>query len=112
MIRAIISNTSFTRICIADENENIIDITDKCSEEMLLLCRNISKVVDDYNIFEMLEMSKIEEVEPVYEYIVEKIYRKPFYANDYILFEKEHIKIKVLIAFNKFFLNLINNENA
>jgi hypothetical protein len=63
-------------------------------------------VIDDVIFNEDL----IEPVEPIYSYLVEKMYTMPDYAKWNDVPFKEKSKEKLLIAFNKFFYDKINRR--
>jgi hypothetical protein len=100
----IIANPSFSKICSVDINGNMLDITDKCPVE---LCKNFKKILGELTI----DKSLVDEpCEDIYHNIVEKTYLTPTYIEN-ISF-KEQPKEKLLIAFNKLFFELIENENT
>jgi len=100
----IIANPSFSKICSVDTNGNMLDITDKCPVE---LCKNFKKILGELTI----DKSLVDEpCEDIYHNIVEKTYLTPTYIEN-ISF-KEQPKEKLLIAFNKLFFELIENENT
>ena len=100
----ITANSSFSKICSVDINGNILDITDKCP---IGLCKNFKKILGELTIDKSLVNKPCEDI---YHNIVEKTYLTPRYIKDVSF--KEQPKEKLLIAFNKFFFELIENENT
>ena len=99
----IIANPSFSKICSVDVNGNMLDITDKCPVE---LCKNFKKILGELTIDKSLVDKPCEDI---YYNIVEKTYLTPRYIKDVSF--KEQPKEKLLIAFNKFFFEMIENGN-
>ena len=99
----IIANPSFSKICSVDVNGNMLDITDKCPVE---LCKNFKKILGELTIDKSLVDKPCEDI---YHNIVEKTYLTPRYTKEVSF--KEQPKEKLLIAFNKFFFEMIENEN-
>jgi len=99
----IIANPSFSKICSVDVNGNMLDITDKCPVE---LCKNFKKILGELTFDKSLVDKPCEDI---YHNIVEKTYQTPTYTKDVSF--KEQPKQKLLIAFNKFFFEMIENGN-
>jgi len=95
------------RLIHVDDTGNMIEIIDK---PLTTLCKSMEIMFGDVT----LDKNLIEPTEDIYDYIVEKIYSMPEYAYD-ISFEtfKQNPKEKILIAFNKFFFDMIEkHENT
>jgi hypothetical protein len=102
-MKNIITNKSFDRFCYVDENNNMIDITNKCPIE---LCKNFKKIIKDKVI---LDKSIIDiPVEDIYHHIIEKTYSTPSWMEEVNF--NNHSKKKLIIAFNKFFFNKLNEN--
>ena len=86
------------RIILIDDKANMVEIDDKDLNE---LYKNMKKILGDITFNENL----IKPIEPIYYYIVEKIYLLPEYAHNASF--KDQPKEKLLIAFNKFFFDKI-----
>ena len=91
------------KIVLIDEKANMVEIDDAPLEQ---LCITMKLVIDDVIFNEDL----IEPVEPIYSYLVEKMYTMPDYAKWNDVPFKEKYKEKLLIAFNKFFYDKINRR--
>jgi|TARA_B110000881_G_C18489765_1_gene471137 hypothetical protein len=91
------------KIVLIDEKANMVEIDDAPLEQ---LCITMKLVIDDVIFNEDL----IEPVEPIYSYLVEKMYTMPDYAKWNDVPFKEKSKEKLLIAFNKFFYDKINRR--
>jgi hypothetical protein len=89
------------RIILIDDKANMVEIDD---EGLIELHKNMKKILGDITFDENL----IKPIEPIYHYIVEKIYTLPEYAYDASF--KEQPKEKLLIAFNKFFFDKIHEN--
>ena len=89
------------RIILIDDKANMVEIED---ESLIELYKNMKKVLDDIIFDENL----IKPIEPIYYYIVEKIYLLPEYAHNASF--KEQPKEKLLIAFNKLFFDKIHEN--
>ena len=89
------------RIILIDDKANMVEIDDKA---LIELYENMKKILGDITLDENL----IKPIEPIYHYIVEKIYTLPEYAYDASF--KEQPKEKLLIAFNKFFFDKIHEN--
>ena len=81
----------------------MLDITDKCPVK---LCKNFKKILGELTIDKSLVDKPCEDI---YHNIVEKTYLTPRYIKDVSF--KEQPKEKLLIAFNKFFFEMIENGN-
>ena len=99
-MREITANKSFTLFSHIDENNNMVDITNKCPVEF---CQNMNTILNGDLIID--ESIKDKSVEDVYHYIVEKTYHTPTWTQE-VKF-KNKSKEKLIIAFNKFFFNYI-----
>ncbi len=89
------------RFILIDDKANMIEIDD---DILIQFYKNMKKVLGDITLDENL----IKPIEPIYHYIVEKIYTLPEYAYDASF--KEKPKEKLLIAFNKFFFDKIHEN--
>ena len=89
------------KIVLIDEKANMVEIDDAPLEQ---LCITMKLVIDDVIFNEDL----IKPVEPIYSYLVEKMYTMPDYAKWNDVPFKEKSKEKLLIAFNKFIHDKIN----
>jgi len=95
------------RIILVDEFDNMSEIPD---DNLTELYKSMKVMVGDVSI----DKNLIEPTEDIYDYIIEKIYQTPGYAYE-ISFKSfnENPKEKLLIAFNKFFFNMIEQyENT
>ena len=95
------------RIVNIDDDGNMVEINDA---NMIELYNSMKVMIGDVVIDELL----IKPIEDIYHYIIEKIYTMPEYAHE-ISFKSfdEHPKEKLLIAFNKFFFDMIEKyENT
>lgn len=102
-MKNIIANNSFDRFCYIDENNNMIDITNKCPVE---LSKNFKKILNDDLV---LNESIIETpIEDIYHNIVEKTYLTPSWIEE-VNFNNQSKK-KLIIAFNKFFFDKLNEN--
>lgn len=102
-MKNIITNKSFGRFCYVDQNNNMIDITNKCPVE---LCINFKKILNDELV---LDESIIKTpIEDIYHYIVEKTYLTPSWIEE-VNFNSQSKK-KLIIAFNKFFFDKLNEN--
>tara|TARA_B100000809_G_scaffold170333_1_gene167662 strand:- start:326 stop:628 length:303 start_codon:yes stop_codon:yes gene_type:complete len=91
------------RIILIDDKANIVEIDD---EALHTLVNNMKDVIDDVVIDEKL----IEPIEPIYHYIIEKMYTMPEYSKWNDVPFKEKPKEKLLIAFNKFLYDKLNKR--
>jgi|TARA_B110000196_G_scaffold104164_1_gene90476 hypothetical protein len=91
------------KIVLIDDKANMVEIDDAPLQQ---LCITMKLVIDDVIFNEDL----IEPVEPIYSYLVEKMYTMPDYAKWNDVPFKEKSKEKLLIAFNKFFYDKINRR--
>jgi hypothetical protein len=102
-MKNIIPNKSFDKFCYIDEKNNMVDITNKCPIE---LCKNFKKIIkDDLVLDESIINNPIEDI---YHHIIEKTYLTPSWIEEVNL--NKHSKKKLIIAFNKFFFNKINEN--
>jgi len=97
---------------VIDGRVIVIDGTGNMSEipEMSALYKSVKIILGDVTI----DKNLIEPTEDIYDYIVEKIYLMPEYAYD-MSFKSfnDNPKEKILIAFNKFFFDMIEkHENT
>jgi len=94
------------RMILIDSTGNMIEL-----RELSLLYKNMKELVGgDIS----LDKNLIEPTEDIYDYIVEKIYLMPEYTRE-ISFKSfnDKPKEKLLIAFNKFFFDMIEQyENT
>ena len=86
----------------------LIDVTGNITEmpDLTVLYKNMKKILGDVTIDEKL----ITPIEDIYNYIVEKIYLMPEYAHEASF--KDKPKEKLLIAFNKFFFDMIETHET
>jgi|TARA_B110000438_G_scaffold297032_1_gene342721 hypothetical protein len=89
------------RVTYIDDNANMVEVDD---EALHTLADNMKLVIDDVIFDENL----IKPVEPIYSYIIEKMYTMPDYAKWNDIPFKEKPKEKLLIAFNKFIHDKLN----
>ena len=89
------------RVTYIDDNANMVEVDD---EALDTLADNMKLVIDDVIFDENL----IKPVEPIYSYIIEKMYTMPDYAKWNDIPFKEKPKEKLLIAFNKFIHDKLN----
>ena len=89
------------RVTYIDDNANMVEVDD---EALHTLADNMKLVIDDVIFDENL----IKPVEPIYSYIIEKMYTMPEYAKWNDIPFKEKPKEKLLIAFNKFIHDKLN----
>lgn len=102
-MRNVMANKSFDKFCYIDENNNMIDITDKCPVK---LCRDFKKILkDEITLNESIVNTPVEDI---YHYIVEKTYLNPSWIEEVKL--KKQTKKKLIIAFNKFFFDKLNEN--
>ena len=80
------------RVTYIDDNANMVEVDD---EALHTLADNMKLVIDDVIFDENL----IKPVEPIYSYIIEKMYTMPDYAKWNDIPFKEKPKEKLLIAF-------------
>jgi hypothetical protein len=95
------------RIIIIDASSNMIELDDI---KLRALCKNMRKIIGVVT----LDKNSIEPTEDIYDYIVEKIYLMPEYTDE-ISFKSfnDNPREKLLIAFNKFFFDMIEKyENT
>tara|TARA_B110000908_G_scaffold26382_1_gene30627 strand:+ start:22 stop:345 length:324 start_codon:yes stop_codon:yes gene_type:complete len=95
------------RIILIDDTSNMIEIDDA---NIIELYKSMKVMVGDV----VIDKTLIEPIEDIYHYIIEKIYTMPGYAYE-ISFKSfdELPKEKLLIAFNKFFFDMIEKyENT
>ena len=93
------------RIVVIDTDDNMIEIP-----EITVLYQSMKIILGDVTI----DKNLIKPTEDIYDYIVEKIYLMPAYTDE-ISFKSFNRtpKEKLLIAFNKFFFDMIEkNENT
>ena len=91
------------RIILIDDKANMVEIDDKA---LIELYENMKKILGDITFDENL----IKPIEPIYHYIVEKMYTMPEYSRwDTVPF-KDKPKEKLLIAFNKFLYDKLNKR--
>ena len=88
------------KLVVIDDMGNMIEWGD---ESIITLYHNMKSIIGDINIRE-----EVEEVEPIYSYIVEKIYTMPDYIKWNDTEFKEKPKQKLLIAYNRFIYDKIN----
>ena len=97
----IVASPSFDKICYIDDKSNMVNITDKCPID---LCIKVKSIINELTI----DKDLIKPVEDIYHYIIEKIYLSPeFYEQ--VNFN-EVPKGKLIIAFNKFFFDKLNEN--
>ena len=88
------------KLVLIDDVGNMAPVED---EAIIQLFMSMKELIGDINIIQ-----DVEEVEPIYSYIVEKIYTMPDYAKwDDVSF-KDKPKEKLAIAFNKFLYDKIS----
>lgn len=98
----IIISPSFKTFCYFDNNNNMIDITDKIPFRLLQLIKKMRYIFGD-NV--VLDKSLIaDDIEDIYHYIIEKAYERPDYIFEELNF-KDQAKQKLLVALNKFFFD-------
>ena len=91
------------RIILIDDKANMVEIDD---EGLIELHKNMKKILGDITFDENL----IKPIEPIYHYIVEKMYTMPEYSRwDTVPF-KDKPKAKLLIALNKFIHDKTNRR--
>jgi hypothetical protein len=98
------------RIVHINDIGNMIELDDGSLNDLTELCKNMRKLIGDL----ILDKNSIEPTEDIYDYIIEKIYLMPAYTDE-ISFKSFNRtpKEKLLIAFNKFFFDMIEkNENT
>ena len=93
------------RIILIDDTGNMIEMS-----ELSVLYKSMQIILGDIT----LDKNLIKPTEDIYDYIVEKIYLMPEYADEISFKSFEHNpKEKILIAFNKFFFDMIEkHENT
>ena len=98
----IIISPSFETFCYFDDNNNMIDITNKIPFRLLQLIEKMRYIFGD-NV--VLDKSLItDDIEDIYHYIIEKAYERSDYIFEELNF-KDQAKKKLLVAFNKFFFD-------
>ena len=95
-----IIDTVSDKLVVVDDMGNMIPWGD---EAVIQLYHSMKELLGDINIIQ-----ETEEVEPIYSYIVEKIYTMPDYIKWNDTEFKEKPKQKLLIAFNRFIYDKIN----
>jgi hypothetical protein len=90
------------KLVLIDDMGNMAPIEDEAIKELYV---SMKELLGDINIIQ-----EVKEVEPIYSYIVEKIYTMPDYPkwNDVPFRDKP--KAKLLIALNKFIHDKINRR--
>ena len=95
-----IIDTVSDKLVVVDDMGNMIPWGD---EAVIQLYYSMKELLGDINIIQ-----ETEEVEPIYSYIVEKIYTMPDYVKWNDVPFKDEPKRKLAIAFNKFIYDKIN----
>jgi|TARA_R110002074_G_scaffold123070_1_gene258304 hypothetical protein len=88
------------KLVLIDDMGNMAPIEDEAIKELYV---SMKQLLGDINIIE-----EVKEVEPIYSYIVEKIYTMPDYIKWNEVPFKDKPKEKLAIAFNKFIHDKIN----
>lgn len=88
------------KFCYFDEDENMVDITDKCPLE---LYQNICYMLGSSDVFEVDTSIPVEDI---YDIIVERTYSQPENGPRLNLSDKTKSSLK--ISFNKFFISHVS----
>ena len=103
----IIISPNVTNFCYVDENNNMVDITDKIPYRLLKFVKKAKLLFGDDIILDRALVEKHNE--DIYEYLIEKAYETKDYCFKRTKF-KPRPKEKLLIAFNKLFFDKFDNR--
>jgi|TARA_B100001996_G_scaffold286455_1_gene226721 hypothetical protein len=103
----IIISPNVTNFCYVDENNNMVDITDKIPYRLLKFVKKAKLLFGDDIILDRALVEKHNE--DIYEYLIEKAYETEDFLYKPTRF-KTLAKEQLLIAFNKLFFTKFDNR--
>jgi hypothetical protein len=103
----IIISPNVTSFCYVDDNNNMIDITDKIPQRLLKFVKRSKWLFGDDIILDRALVEKHNE--DIYEYLIEKAYEREDFLFKQTRF-KTLAKEQLLIAFNKLFFTKFDNR--
>jgi hypothetical protein len=103
----IIISPNVTSFCYVDDNNNMIDITDKIPQRLLKFVKRSKWLFGDDIILDRALVEKHNE--DIYEYLIEKAYEREDFLFKQTRF-KTLAKKQLLIAFNKLFFTKFDNR--
>ena len=103
----IIISPNVTSFCYVDDNNNMIDITDKIPQRLLKFVKRSKWLFGDDIILDRALVEKHNE--DIYEYLIEKAYEREDFLFKQTRF-KTLAKAQLLIAFNKLFFTKFDNR--
>ena len=106
-MKEIIISPNITSFCYIDENNNMIDITDKIPHRLLKFVKKAKWLFGDDIILDRALVEKHNE--DIYEYLIEKAYEREDFVFKQTRF-KTLAKEQLLIAFNKLFFTKFDNR--
>tara|TARA_B100000902_G_scaffold69509_1_gene75402 strand:+ start:1837 stop:2157 length:321 start_codon:yes stop_codon:yes gene_type:complete len=106
-MKEIIISPNFGKFCYIDENDNMVDITDKIPYRLLKFVKKAKWLFNDDIILDRALVEKHNE--DIYEYLIEKAYEKEDFLFKQTRF-KPLAKEQLLIAFNKLFFTKFDNR--
>ena len=106
-MKEIIISPNFGKFCYIDENDNMVDITDKIPYRLLKFVRKTKWLFNDDIVLDRALVK--EHNEDIYEYLIEKAYEREDFLFKQTRF-KRLAKKQLLIAFNKLFFDKFDNR--
>jgi hypothetical protein len=106
-MKEIIISPNITSFCYIDDDNNMIDITDKIPYRLLQFVKKTKFLFGDDIILDRALVKKHNE--DIYEYLIEKAYETKDYCFKKTKF-KPRPREKLLIAFNKLFFDKFDNR--
>ena len=103
----IIISPNVTSFCYVDDNNNMIDITNKIPQRLLKFVKRSKYLFGDDMVLDRSLLEKYNE--DIYEYLIEKAYETEDFLYQPTRF-KALAKEKLLIAFNKLFFDKFDNR--
>ena len=106
-MKEIIISPNITSFCYIDDDNNMIDITDKIPYRLLQFVKKTKSLFGDDIILDRALVKKHNE--DIYEYLIEKAYEREDFLFKQTRF-KTSAKEQLLIAFNKLFFTKFDNR--